>query len=451
MSEDHLTPIALQQEQKKSKRYNGIDAMKGFGIWVMLLIHCLIQQEAEFDSSLFINTITRISYWWYPLLIPIAILSLWGPFFAFAYVTTLSIQIQHIIDTNPKEVRKFLLIRLLIGVLILTISKIGSTVFSYRFFERGHFTFPYIGISYESTILDLIAWSGFIVPSLISILCRRLKIKNPYRLIAFLVGIILIWFVISPSLANLGNNYVLPWLMDKDLHFLRYLVSKLVCGRFKMLPVLSFGFLGGIYGTMLYHEFSFKKIISFTLIFFGTCTLGFALWHFLIEPDWILKFASEDVPIPIQLVNMGTMPFLFLLFLHNQDFAKTEKRRVQAAKRVTWWRRYSLISLTAYALGTDIAFRVFKFFTDVWGPSVDRSGPELLFAWNIWQLLAFIATMWIFWEILIRIWEKINYLFSIDWFLAKCTQLLTGQKMARLNVKHIIYEPNKYHEEEIHS
>ena len=73
----------------------------------------------------------------------------------------------------------------------------------------------------------------------------------------------------------------------------------------------------------------------------------------------------------------------------------------------------------------------------------------LLFAWNFWQLIAFIATMWIFWEILIRVWEKINFAFSVDWFLVKITQLLTGQKMARLNLKPIIYGPNQFRNEYI--
>jgi hypothetical protein len=92
---------------KPKKRYYGIDSCKGFGIWFMLLMHCLMQQEAEFQTSLFINVITSISPWWYPLLAPIALLSTWGPFFALAYSTTLSIQIQNIIDTKPQDAKKF--------------------------------------------------------------------------------------------------------------------------------------------------------------------------------------------------------------------------------------------------------------------------------------------------------------------------------------------------------
>ncbi len=202
---------------------------------------------------------------------------------------------------------------------------------------------------------------------------------------------------------------------------------------------------------MLHHKFTFKKIFFTTLVIFGLSVLGFIFWHFIIQPDWYLSFADEEVPIPLAIANLGLMSWLLLLFLHNQDFAKTEKKRIKAAKRTTWWRRYSLISLTAYSIGSEIAHRIFRYFTNVWGPSVNRVNPgdpsTFVFAWNIWQLLAFIATMWVFWEILLRLWEKVNFIFSVDWFLVKTTQILTGQKMARMNLKPIIYGPNKSLEE----
>jgi hypothetical protein len=412
-----------------------------------------MQQEAEFQTSLFINVITNISPWWYPLLTPIAILSTWGPFFSFAYCATIILQIQKIIDIKPENTRKFVLIRGLIGILILAISKTAGTVFSFRFFEKGYFTIPNVGIYFWAEVLDLIAWSGFIVPCIFWVFYHKMKIKNPYSLIASLGGFIIVWISISPFLTQLGENYIYPWLLDRDLHLLRYILTKFIRGRFRLFPELSFGFLGGIFATMLYHGFDFKKLVYICLINFGIFVLFFTIWHFAINPAWFQDFASEEVPIPLTLFNMALMPFLMLVFLHNQDFAKNEKRRVFAAKRTTWWRRYSLISLTAYALGTDIAYRVFKYFTNIWGSSVDRvvsSDPStFLFAWNFWQLIAFIATMWIFWEILIRIWEKINFALSVDWFLVKITQLLTGQKMARLNFKPILYGPNQVRNEYI--
>lgn len=441
------TSIEVEVVLKKPKRYFGIDSIKGFGIWFMIIMHCLMQQEAEGQTSLFINTITNISPWWYPLLIPIAILSTWGPFFAFAYVTTLTYQIMHLIDKKSSELKKFILKRLLIGILILVLSRLMEGLVSYRFFERYYVEFPRFGIWSNAEVLDLIAWSGFIVPMVIWLLYGGLKIKNPYFLMLCLAVIIVLWVGISPTFWNLGELHILPWLEGRRLFFIRYLVRKMIWGRFRMFPVMGFGFLGGIYGVMLQQNFSFRYITFTTLSIFGLTVIGFAIWHFFIQPNWLLNFASEEVPIPLIIANLGLMPWLVLLFLRNQDFAKTEKKRVRAAKRTTWWRRYSLISLTGYALGPQIAHRIFYFFTDVWGKSVNRVDPgdpsTFIFAWNIWQLLAFIATMWVFWEIVIRLWEKVNFMFSVDWFLVKTMQLLTGQKMARMNLKPIIYGPNK--------
>jgi hypothetical protein len=322
---------------------------------------------------------------------------------------------------------------------------------SYRFFEKGYFEIPRIGIWQHAEVLDLIAWSGFIVPSVIWLFYGGFKIKNPYFLMICFAVIIILWVGVSPLMWDVGELHVLTWLEDRRLFFIRYLVRKMIRGRFRMFPVMAFGFLGGIYGMILQQNFSFRNILLTTLSIFGLSVIGFVVWHFTIQPNWYLNFASEEVPIPLTIANLGLMPWLVLVFLHNQDFAKTEKKRVRAAKRTTWWRRYSLISLTAYSLGSEFAWRIFHFFTDLWGKSVNRVDPEdpstFIFAWNIWQLLAFIATVWVFWEILLRLWEKVNYVLSVDWVLVKVNQLLTNQKMARLNLQPIIYGPNQFRKE----
>ncbi len=109
--------------------------------------------------------------------------------------------------------------RLIIGILILAVSSVVSNVFSFRFFEKMYVEFPRMGIRSHAEVLDLIAWSGFIVPSIIWLFYRGLKIKNPYYLMICLGALIIIWVGLSPTLWNVVENTVLPWLEERESIF----------------------------------------------------------------------------------------------------------------------------------------------------------------------------------------------------------------------------------------
>lgn len=441
MSIDLKNSIEKPNPKHTQKRYYGIDSCKGFGIWVMVIIHCVLYQGMNNENDILFNTIEKLSFWFYPLLLVPLFLSLWGPLFMMMTCLTVSIQMLNVLDSYPKKAKEFLRNRFLGGVLIITISKIIKTLASAGFFKDGGFVIPEILIEFDALPLDLVAWSSFLVPCFIWLLYQGFKIKNPYFLISILMGMIIVWISITPLLYNLGD-IIIPWLESKNLFFLSYIVHKFIRGRFCLFPSMTFGFLGAIFGIMLHKNFKIQKIVIFILINFGICIIGFAFWYFTTDSHIFQSLTIEYIPIEFQIINLGCTPFHVMLFLKNQDFAENEKTRVRAAKRTTWLRRYSLLSLTIFTLDVVLADLIIIPFVNMWGPTISYSTMQ--FSWNFWQIFLFILVVLVIWGLIMRLWEKIDFTFSVEWFLVKIMQKITGHEMERIHVRHLIHTPNDF-------
>ncbi|MBN2156710.1 MAG: hypothetical protein JW776_11775 [Candidatus Lokiarchaeota archaeon] len=445
--------MTYQTLQKPIKsRYIGIDVYKGWGVWFMFLIHAFVQQITHFDAGLFIPTIERTVGWRKIVLLifglPIGVMAIWGFMFGFAFACTVAMQTMHLIDTDPKKFPKYLLNKFLTGALILLLNKIGHALFRIRFFTDGETIFPRLSVSYSADILDAVAWMGVIIPLLIWIVYKLIRVKKPMQLLIVFGVLLTMLFALTPTLIKLGESAIV-WLEARNLYIPKLLITKFIRGRFRLLPGLGYGLMGCMYATMLHHKWEIKKIFRFTLSFFIYCMMGFVIWWLLIDPNWFSSFAEETVPIPLTIVSMSTMQFLFVLFIRTQDYPRNELKRVRAARRTTFWRRYSLFSLTAFSINTGVEDRIYTVFARFWGESVDYSSSPGIITWNVWQCIIFVLFIWAFWEVVLRIWEHYDYKLSLDWFLVQLMVLITGAKMGRSAIKPIIYGPNRYRMQEL--
>ena len=448
--------MLLQQPAKPPQsRYVGIDVFKGFGIWYMLLIHAFVQNVCHFDHSLFISTIERIFGWkkiaLLILAMPITILAICGFAFGFAFACTVAIQTMKLVDKgNPKKILKYLLVKVTTGTLIVILNKFGHTLFRNRYFSDGHTLFPRLSFGYSADILDAVAWMGVLVPLIILLFYGLLRIKNPVSLLITFVILLTAWFAVTPTLLNLGEMAIV-WAESKKVYIIKIIITKFTRGRFRLLPGLAYGFMGCMYATMLHHKWEIRKIFLATIFIFLYYAIGFMVWWVLVDPLWFQNFVEETIPIPVTIIAMSTQQWLLVLFLRTQDYSKSEKQRVRAARRTTFWRRYSLFSLTGYATNTAIASKMFPIFVGFWGESVDYSTSPGVIQWNWLQIITWVGFMWGFWEILLRIWDNYNYKFSLDWLLVQLVSLITGAKMGRSAIKPIIYGPNQYQFQEFAS
>jgi hypothetical protein len=445
-------PTNLPQPPQPLIRSVAIDNFKGWGVWFMFLIHAFVQQICQFDAGLFLPTIQRTEGWKKIVLLifglPIGVMAIWGMMFAFAFACTVAMQMIKLIDTAPKKIPKYFVNKVITGVLIVLLNKIGQKLFHGNYFTDGSTLFPRLTVSYSTDILDAVAWMGVLVPFIIWIFYGLFRIKKPFNLVITFVILLTLWFALTPTLLKFGEIGI-TWSETNSIYIFKWIITKFTRGRFRLLPGLGYGFMGCIYATMLYHKWEFKKILRFTLSFFVYCLIGCAIWWLFVEPQWIERFAEETVPIPLTIIALSTQQWLLVLFIRNQDYAKSEAKRVKAARRTTFWRRYSIFSLTGYSINTAIATKIYAVFVKFWGSSVNYSTSPGIIVWNAWQGIGFVLFMWGFWEIVVRIWSKYEYKFSLDWFLVQLMSMLTGAKKGRGAVNLIIYGPNHYQFHEV--
>ncbi|MHA1619368.1 MAG: hypothetical protein ACTSVZ_08805 [Promethearchaeota archaeon] len=419
-----------------ARRFVGIDNAKGFGILAMVLLHGIMQQVAQFDGAVFVPTLESLPLIVQLLFLPLALLGLMGVFFIFSTCVSVTIQMMELAKFHPEKLRKYVWKRILNGILLVILFQTTSYIIRLPIFHGEGFSFPPISINWATHAIDAIAWSGAIVPIILYFFLRKTPQQSPKMLRRVFLIFTIIWFTITPIMLPLGNS-LSTWLDSNRLYVFKYIVGKFIEGRFKLFPVMGFGLLGVIYGLYLSENVTYRKILHFQLYLTAACVFIFILWA-IIDASFLVNFASEDVPLALQILNVGLMPFIPLVFLPKVDFGN-DQRRQKHVRRTTWLRRYGIVSLTAFAIGTPFANGIFAAFQAFWGTSVDRSGEVPVLAWNVWQIMLFIVVLYLCWEILLRLWEKIDYKLSLEWFLVKILSLLTGRRSSRMNVSKILY------------
>ncbi|RLI63215.1 MAG: hypothetical protein DRO88_10455 [Promethearchaeia archaeon] len=336
-------------------RLVGIDTAKGFGIFIMILVHLFTQAIAQGDPSLFIPVVSQLSPLLWIILTPLMIMGVWGSVFTVmtCLIITrkmLSRNMQSLQKNTKRNFSKFLMGRILMG------------------------------------------------------------------------GLLLIIYLRIRSLAG-------------------WLISKFIYGRFKIAHTFSFGCLGVISGYALHQQITAKQLIriSSVFFFFGLLYLGIAAaidWHFL------LSFADTNIPIPVQVFNLGSQTFLLSLFLIRLDLAPSEIR-LKAWKRTIWLRRYGFVSLTIFTIGRLVGDAVYWIFLHWFGPSIATWEEQPFLAWNSSIICLFLLSVILTWEFLLLLWQKVWFFGGMEFWLSIFFILIRFRKRSALDPRPILY-PFRY-------
>lgn len=62
------------------QRLISIDTAKGFGIFIMILVHLFTQAIARGDPAVFVPVVSQMSIFLWIILFPLIIMSVWGVF-----------------------------------------------------------------------------------------------------------------------------------------------------------------------------------------------------------------------------------------------------------------------------------------------------------------------------------------------------------------------------------
>lgn len=421
-----------------SQRSVGLDFCKGFGILAMLLIHSIIQQVAQYDGTLFVSTFANVPIYYLIPLVPIFLLALWGTAFTYFTVLGTTIQSQKIDIIETSRHRKSIFVRLMIALFIISLKRITWLI---RDIIRS---IPQISISWtnfyslEADTLDAIVWAGVICP-IVFYIYRKSIAKSPGIGSAFIfIGLAYLWLFFSPLLNFWGENVIL-WAQSRNVPFLPILFGKFVRGRFKLSQTLAFGFMGIAFGILLSKRVSKSLFQKVTWLVFFISTL-ISVIIIIFDNSVLLHFADEDVPLPLQIFNLGGVMLLMNGFMVLFDFVD-QKVRQRRAKKYSWVSRFGLVSLTAFCLDSTLTRIPYLIMVQFFGPSVNRDVSMPYIAWKWWQILLYMLIVWLFWEGLLRLWEKIHFVGSLDWWVTVLLAKILGKGKIGIPVYEILYLP----------
>ena len=190
------------------KRYVGIDTTRGFGIFIMISLHCIIEQIGQQDSELFIPLFASLSVIKIILLSPLIIFSIMGTVFTLLTTLLSTIQMISIFEQKPKKIPEFIRVRCLIGFLLIFISRSLNILFAANFFQNKEIYIPSLIIAKQSLTLDSIAWCGVLVPITVYFILLILKEINVKKMVISLVILSIITYGLSPIIIILGNDLI---------------------------------------------------------------------------------------------------------------------------------------------------------------------------------------------------------------------------------------------------
>ena len=426
------------EKQVIPKRFVSKDTGLGFGIIVMIIVHVFTHQIAQGDPSLFVPVLSQLNIFMLITLIPLIVMGTWGSSFTMLSCMAITTKV-HIMDPKDNKLfLKFIMGRIIGGFLIVSLSRLYHILFG---LESEDYNLRDIGpfkINFYTSTLDSIAIVGVLIPIIVFILMKFQITRKP----AVFTGIFI--FLAFGNL--IASHFFIPWgrtitaeFNARGSYLLEWMLSKFVWGRFKVSQIFSFGCLGAFMGYLVSNNISAKKFRNLILYFFSFCLVIVGIASIV---DWrfILDYASIDTPTIVQILNLGMEALVFSWFIIRLDMGPPE-RRAKAGKRTIWMRRFGIVSLTLYTISRWFADQVFWVLLPIMGSPIDQTGASPRLAWNTVQLYLFIGIMLGVWAVLLLIWEKLNFILSIEWWINIITVLLRFKKKPNLYIKERIYGP----------
>ena len=197
-------------------------------------------------------------------------------------------------------------------------------------------------------------------------------------------------------------------------------------------PFLGTCFVGCMIGIYLAQEKPSKDVIRYGYI--SGFLLIMAGSILLILSDEPFSFIFSIMPLYLYLFHLGMQIIIMFFALSIAEFRP--KLPVKFVTRTTFIRRWGILSLTVYFFQIfDIITREMLFgITGLPFNEPNQVGVG-------WGLLMVVVTM-LFWEIILRVWEKIKYKGSLEFIIKKIGVLFGGKPdpVDPLSVSGILYE-----------
>ncbi|MBA7566361.1 hypothetical protein ES708_08052 [subsurface metagenome] len=284
--------------------------------------------------------------------------------------------------------------------------------------ETGGFSIDY-EVFFQTDAIGLIAFSGIFNLGLIVLLLRKQGYYKPKRNFLILLGLIVVWYILSSLF-----HYLLDDLFWESLNDGRYgitfLLKFIVGPPMSIFPNFAFGFVGIIYGFGFAQEKSrafFRKLSFYLSIFFISVSGIFILINgFNLSPESFGLF----LPIELQILDFAVIQIYIIIFIELVRYSKKSLAKIYKSTLI--WQRFGNVTMTAYIFESVLCILNMKWYIPLW-----EMLPQTSLILHL-EVFIFVGMQVALWYGIILLWEKKNYKFSVEWFIKVIRKKLVKKK-----------------------
>ncbi len=205
-------------------------------------------------------------------------------------------------------------------------------------------------------------------------------------------------------------------------YILRFILSPIAGHPEPMFPFVAVSFIGSIVGIWLTSEKPSKKflkngiIISIILEIAGLIGLiimfanGFQDFDSFIDGTWNIHALSAWFPYFVLFTANQLLSILIMIRL--VEFRGISKTFAEKTKH---FRRFGFVALTVY--NYQYISLIPRYILSIF-PNIDGVTPNSL---NGFLPIVVLLSTFVLWEVILRLWEKIDYVGSFEWFIAEAS------------------------------
>ncbi len=425
------------------KRIQTIDFLRGFSILVMLFFHGSYYWDS-LPSKDQMNQMLSNPFAGLALLLGKAI----G---IFAIITGMSnaVSMYSRMNSGKSKPRQIFFGGLTTGLWIILVGKIQIALFNHTTIGNALFPFPdgppnYTLITgsiktgsiqyptsytlvYMTTALHLIGFSIICTGAVLSLLGIKEGYKKTKRNI-ILLGLIATTIILVTQPAK---ELLRPLWLDSfasGQHAKGVFLSIFIGDSYPFFPYTGYALYGAMFGVAFSQNIDKKKIALVGGIGSGIYIVtGSILLGFMGHPSADEIF--ETLPIQWNFLLIGVMLLISTLIYYVHY--KEKKSKIRKGFTSTFVRRFGLMTLTIFVfeplVGTTIKVLI-----------LDKLFP----GWSGNGILAFTygAFLILLWYGILKLWEKVRFIGSLEWLNGKVTSFLTRRDASRLNIVRNLYE-----------
>ena len=424
-----------------------LDSLRGFFILYVIWLHAM--NGVVFGNNP--EALNEAPVWLLIVFAPLAILGTWAPIFAVisgaahAYVLhglMVRYQSKH---GSGLPVRTFMAGAVATSLFLYALSVLNMAfmhhsmpfngAFRHTLFtsslQQGQWVPFDLHLLFYNDALAMVAMNGLLINLILYALWRRNGFKHPSRYMTLIGAGAMGIFLFSPLV-----HYVLtPWFFHalNGRHYGAAFLLKLIVGpNLSPMPYLAYGLVGALMGICL------ARRVPETLV----RRYGYGLSAMLVAGGAVLlisqgftptELVEHPFPLKMHCINLGLMLACCTWLVLHMEYCSEEKRG-RMAQRTLWLRRVGLMALTLFCLesfGSIVFSKVY-----MWVLGIEGSFPR-----SPLYVVPFLACVLIFWNVLLKFWEKANFKYSVEWWVSRLVCAVRARPSVRLQADEVLHKP----------